>query len=152
MLSGSRLKRTVLVTWGYPVYNPQTMKGRLNGMEITKEARNALATRISKMNYMFTEEYLKEIEIREEEEKKAKNLKDDEFMVMTGDWNAKVDLDCMKSCVEIIKYLTDDEETVEPWQFAGITAMLDQANKEHSVDYSMPQAISDVLGIRFLKN
>lgn len=57
----------------------------------------------------------------------------------------------MKSCVEIIHYLTSEEEVVAPWQMAGITAMLDKSNEEHSFDYSMPQAISDVLGIRFIK-
>ena len=106
------------------------------------------------MNYMFTSEYLKELDNKAEEEKKAAEMKEkDGFgcMIMTGDWNAKVNLDCMKSCVEVINYLTDEKEEVSAWQAAGINAMLDKANEEHEVDYSMPQAISDILGIRFMK-
>lgn len=123
--------------------------------EITMEERKALATRITKLNYLFTADYLKELANKEEEEKKAREAEEkDEFtcIVMTGDWNAKVNLDCMKSCVEVIDYLiNEDDEPVEAWQFAGITAMLNKANEEHSFDYSMPQAISDILGIRFMK-
>ena len=122
--------------------------------EVTREERKALAGRITKLNYLYTDEYLKELAKGEEEKARAKAMKDrDEFccMVMTGDWNAKVDLDCMKSCVEVIHYLLNDDEAVESWQMAGITAMIDKSNEENSFDYSLPQAISDVLGIRFLK-
>ncbi len=124
--------------------------------EVRMEARKELAKRIAALNYLFTSEYLQEIGKAEEEKKIAEKMKNEESnefrcIVMTGDWNAQVDLDCMKSCVEIIKYLTDENEAVEGWQMAGIKAMLDQSNEDRSYDYSMPQAISDVLGIRFLK-
>ena len=124
--------------------------------EVTMETRKDLARRIATLNYYYTDEYLQELAKAEEEKKAAEEMKNDptdEFrcMVMTGDWNAHVNLECMKNCVEIIHYLTNEEEVVEPWQLAGITAMLDKSNEEHSFDYSMPQAISDVLGIRFIK-
>ena len=124
--------------------------------EVMMEERKALARRIASLNYVYTNEYIQELEKAEEEKKAAEAMKNDpsdEFrcMVMTGDWNAHVNLDCMKSCVEIIHYLTNEEEVVESWQMAGITAMLDKSNEDHSYDYSMPQAISDVLGIRFIK-
>lgn len=122
--------------------------------EVTREERKALAARIAKLNYLYTDEYLADLAKDEEEKAKAKAMKDsDEIccMVMTGEWNAKVTLDCMKSCVEVIHYLLNDDEVVESWQMAGITAMLDKSNEENSFDYSLPQAISDVLGIRFLK-
>ena len=124
--------------------------------DITKETCRALATRIARMENLFTAEYIQELAKAEQEKKAAEAMKNepgDEFkcIVMTGDWNAQVDLDCMKSCVEIIAYLTEDDCDLQDWQLAGITAMLDKANENHSVDYSMPQAISDVLGIRFLK-
>ena len=124
--------------------------------EVTMEERKALARRIASLNYVYTDEYLQELAKAEEEKKAAEAMKNDssdEFhcMIMTGDWNAHVNLDCMKSCVEIIHYLTDEKEEVCPWQMAGITAMLDKSNEEHGYDYSMPQAISDVLGIRFIK-
>lgn len=124
--------------------------------EVTMEARKDLARRIATLNYYYTAEYLQELTTAEKEKKAAEAMKSeqtDEFrcMVMTGDWNAHVNLECMKNCVEIVNYLTDKEEVVELWQLAGITAMLDKSNEEHSYDYSMPQAISDVLGIRFMK-
>lgn len=124
--------------------------------EVTMEARKDLARRIAILNYYYTAEYLQELTTAEKEKKAAEAMKSeqtDEFrcMVMTGDWNAHVNLECMKNCVEIVNYLTDKEEVVELWQLAGITAMLDKSNEEHSYDYSMPQAISDVLGIRFMK-
>ena len=124
--------------------------------EVTMEARKDLARRIATLNYYYTAEYLQELTTAEKEKKAAEAMKSeqtDEFrcMVMTGDWNAHVNLECMKNCVEIVNYLTDKEEVVELWQLAGITAMLDKSNEEHSYDYSMPQAISDVLGIRFVK-
>lgn len=124
--------------------------------EITKETRRELATRIARMENVFTAEYIKELAKAEEEKKAAaamKNESGNEFkcLVMTGDWNAQVDLECMKSCVEIIAYLTEDDCDMQDWQHAAITAMLDTANENHFVDYSMPQAISDVLGIRFIK-
>ena len=119
--------------------------------EITMENRKDLARRIATLNYYYTAEYLQELDKAEQEKKAAEELKNgqvDEFrcMILTGDWNAQVDLDCMKSCVEIIRYLIDEKEVVEAWQVAGITAMLDKSNEEHCFDYSMPQAISDVLG------
>lgn len=125
--------------------------------KFTKEDRKNLMTRICKLNMIFTEEYLNELKTAEEEKKKAEELKKTETdeircVVMTGDWNAQVDLDCMKTCAEIIGYLRDEENEVEAWQLAGINAMMDKSNEEHSVDYSMPQAISDVLGIRFMKD
>lgn len=125
--------------------------------KFTKEDRHNLIGRICKMNMIFTEEYLKELETAEQEKKKAEELKKTETdeircVVMTGDWNAQVDLDCMKTCAEIIGYLRDEENDVEAWQLAGINAMMYKSNEEHSVDYSMPQAISDVLGIRFMKD
>ena len=124
--------------------------------EITMEERKALARRIAALNYVYTDEYIQELAKAEEEKMAAEAMKNEptnEFrcMVMTGDWNAHVNLECMKNCVEIIHYLTKEEEVVEPWQMAGITAMLDKSNEEHGYDYSMPQAISDVLGIRFIK-
>ena len=124
--------------------------------EVTMEARKDLARRIAILNYYYTAEYLQELTTAEKEKKAAEAMKSeqtDEFrcMVMTGDCNAHVNLECMKNCVEIVNYLTDKEEVVELWQLAGITAMLDKSNEEHSYDYSMPQAISDVLGIRFMK-
>lgn len=122
--------------------------------EVKMEDRKALAGRIAKLNYLYTDDYLKELDHSKEEKAKAEAMKDsDEIccMVMTGEWNAKVSLDCMKSCVEVIHYLLNNEEVVESWQMAGITAMIDKSNEENSFDYSMPQAISDVLGIRFLK-
>lgn len=122
----------------------------------TKEVRMKLMTRICKLNMIFTEEYLNELKTAEEEKKKVEELKETErdelcCMVLTGEWNANVDLDCMKTCAEIIGYLRDEENDVEAWQLAGINAMMDKSNEEHSVDYSMPQAISDILGIRFMQ-
>ena len=73
-------------------------------------------------------------------------------MIMTGEWNAKVTLDAMKTCVEVIDFLIDKDEEVLAWQGAGITAMLDKAHEEHEFSYDLPQAISDILGIRFLKD
>lgn len=124
-------------------------------MEMNREERVALAGRISKLNYLFTADYIKALAVKSEEEKKAEAMKEkDEFccMIMTGDWNSKVVLDCMKSCVEVIDFLLNDKEEVLQWQGAGITAMLDKANEEHEFDYSLPQAVSDILGIRFTKN
>ena len=123
--------------------------------EITKQDRKDLATRISRMNYLFTSEYIEELRKIEEEKKAveaAKNSDKQVVVVMTGEWNAQVDLDCMKACVEIIDYLMNDDECdLTYWQLSGINAMLDASNEEGEVNYSMPQAISDCLGIRFLK-
>lgn len=123
--------------------------------EMNMEERKALATRITKLNYLLTSDYIKELSVKAEEEKKAAEMKDtDGFccMIMTGDWNSKVTLDCMKTCVEVVDFLIDKDEEVLAWQAAGINAMLDKANEEHEFDYNLPQAISDILGIRFLKD
>lgn len=122
--------------------------------EITMAERKELAARMAKLNFYYTEEYIAEVAKAEEEKKKAEAMKESgEFccMIMTGDWNAHVDLDCMKECCEVIRYLNNEDEDVEAWQYMGIMAMLDQANEDRCFDYSMPQAISDILGIRFSK-
>ena len=124
--------------------------------EATMEQRRELAVRIHKLNSLFTREYLAELENQKKEQEAIKKLESDssseiKCMALTADWNASVDLDCMTECIEVIDYLQNEEEPVELWQLAGISAMICQSNKDHSFDYSLPQAISDVLGIRFLK-
>ena len=122
-------------------------------MEITMEERKALAGRIAKLNYLYTADYLGDLETAEEEKKKiAEMQKKDEFccMILTGEQNAKITLDCMKSCVDVIRFLNDEKNGVDAWQMAGIKAMLDQSNSDGGFSYDLPQAISDVLGIRFL--
>lgn len=124
--------------------------------EATMEQRRELAVRIHKLNSLFTREYLAELKNQKKEQEAIKKLESDssseiKCMALTADWNASVDLDCMTECIEVIDYLQNEEEPVELWQLAGINAMIDQSNKDRSFDYSLPQAISDMLGIRFLK-
>ena len=51
--------------------------------------------------------------------------------------------------MKVIKFLANEDEVVYGWQLDGINAMLNRANDDKEYDYSMPTAISDVLGIRF---
>ena len=132
-------------------------KGAKNMAKLTKEDRHNLIGRICMMNTIFIKEYREELLKAKEEKKKAEEMMKEESdeircMVMTGDWNAKVDLDCIKTCSEIFDYLYDEENDVEPWQLIAINAMMDKCNEDNSVDYALPQAISDVLGIRFMKD
>ena len=124
--------------------------------ESTKETRINLITRICKMNMLFQIEYFEDLKKAEEEQKQAEELKksesdDIQVMLMTGDWNAKVSLDCMKSCAEVCDYLREEKNELYEWQAKAITAMIDQAKEDESYPYDMPQAISDILGIRFMK-
>ena len=124
--------------------------------EATMEERKALANRIHKLNSLYTMDYLDDLKKAAEEEAEAQKIKEENsdeivIMVMTGSQNAKVTLGCMEDCIKIIKFLANKDETVYGWQMEGINAMLNQANKDHEYDYSMPTAISDVLGIRYLE-
>ena len=124
--------------------------------EATMEERKELANRIHRLNSLFTLDYLDDLKKAEEEKAAAKRMTEENsdkitVMVMTGDWNAKVTLGCMKDCMDIIKFLADKEKQVLGWQMDAINAMLNRANEEKEYDFSMPTAISDVLGIRYLK-
>ena len=124
--------------------------------EATMEERKALANRIHKLNSLYTMDYLDDLKKAAEEEAECKRIMEENTdevicMVMTGNQNAKVTLTCMEDCMKVIKFLSNKDETVYGWQLKGINAMLDQANEDHEYDYSMPTAISDVLGIRYLE-
>ena len=130
------------------------MESAITITEATMEQRKELAGRIHRLNSLFTIEYLEELENGKKEQEAVQKMKEGgepEIMVLTADWNAKVNLDGMRDCMDVIKYLSNEENEVYLWQLAGINAMLDQSNADKSFDYSLPTAISDVLGIRFMK-
>ena len=67
------------------------------------------------------------------------------FRVSAHDHNASVMKDCMKAARDAANYLRNKENDIEEWQLAGITAMIDQCNKENIVAYDLPYAINGLL-------
>ena len=116
-------------------------------MEIKESIRN-LMKRVSCMNMLFTEEYVKELENLEKEKElveKAKKSEEPTCVVMTADWNAKVDLDCMKECTKIFQYLNGHADDIEEWVIAGINAMMDKVNEMKELPYDLPTVIYKML-------
>lgn len=119
--------------------------------EIMK-ARIETARRIQRATYLYTEEYVKEMDNRKREiaaEKEAQERYERtgkiEMIVMTAENNAKVMMDCITDCIHAVNILKNKEEDVEPWMLAGINAMMDKANEDHIIPFDLPTSICGLL-------
>ena len=114
------------------------------------ERRKQVIKRLYSLVYWFADEMLSEEEAEareaaEFERQKAEKPGELIMRVSAHDNNARVMKDCMKAARDAANYLRDKENDVEDWQIAGITAMLDQCNKEGIVAYDLPYAINGLL-------
>ena len=100
------------------------------------EERVAVAKRLQRAVFYFSEEYLKELENKAKEDEavaamQANSSKDGpvQCMVLTAEGNASVMLDCIKELHRAVHILLDKQEDVDEWMLSGITAMMDRANE-----------------------
>lgn len=99
-------------------------------------------------------EYMNDLEKAEEERKaceKAKESGELVVMILTGEQNAKVMLECMKDMKEAIDFMNNTDRDVENWQLAGINAMFDQCNAERVIHFDIGTAVCGILGTQFYK-
>ena len=99
-------------------------------------------------------EYMNDLEKAEQEReacKKAEESGEFTIMVLTGEQNAKVMLDCMKDMKEAIDFMNNTDRDVENWQLAGINAMFDQCNSEGIIPFDIGTAVCGILGTQFYK-
>lgn len=116
------------------------------------EERKELAKRLRRATYLFTREYLDELEKVEQEKAECKAAEEAyksdgvvRCVLLTAENNAKTMLGCMKDMVRAAEILADPEEDVDEWMMAGITAMLDKANEMKIIPYDLPGSICGVL-------
>lgn len=105
---------------------------------VLSEERVAVAKRLQRAVFYFTEEYLKELE------NKAKDGPV-QCMVLTAEGNANVMLDCIKELHRAVHILLDKQEDVDEWMLSGITAMMDRANEMKIIPYDLPTSICGLL-------
>lgn len=116
------------------------------------EERVAVAKRLQRAVFYFTEEYLKELENKAKEDEavaamQANSPKDGpvQCMVLTAEGNANVMLDCIKELHRAVHILLDKQEDVDEWMLSGITAMMDRANEMKIIPYDLPTSICGLL-------
>lgn len=116
------------------------------------KARFETAKRIRRATYYYTEMYVKELDKRKHEivaEKKAQERYEHtgkvEVIVMTAENNAKVMMGCITDCIHAVNILKDKEQDVEPWMLAGINAMMDKANEDHTIPFDLTTSICGLL-------
>ncbi len=114
------------------------------------EERKATARRIQRLCYIFTSDYIDDMKKASEEEEACKRMKENpdgeiKIMVLTGDQNAKVSLECMTECVKAVRLLLNPKEDIDDWMLAGINAMIDKSNEAHGYAFDLPTAINGVM-------
>lgn len=117
-----------------------------------KEIRISLCKRLHHLGWFYTQEYLKELENKVEEEKRIQELKNSDepvCCVLTADNNAKVMLDCMKATNAAMDILRDEDEDVEDWQISAINAALDTTNDSQYVSFDLPYCILGMMGAQY---
>lgn len=119
---------------------------------VLSEERVAVAKRLQRAVFYFTEEYLKELENKAKEDEavaamQANSSKDGpvQCMVLTAEGNANVMLDCIKELHRAVHILLDKQEDVDEWMLSGITAMMDRANEMKIIPYDLPTSICGLL-------
>lgn len=99
-------------------------------------------------------EYMNDLDQAEKEREaceKAKESGELVCIVLTGESNAKVMLQCMKDMREAIDFMKNPEHDIENWQLAGINGMFDQCNAEYIIPYDIGTAVCGILGTQFYK-
>jgi len=99
-------------------------------------------------------EYMNDLEEAEQEReacKKAEESGELTIIVLTGEQNAAVMLECMKDMKEAIDFMSNTDNDEENWQLAGINAMFDQCNTECIVPFDIGTAVCGILGTQFYK-
>ena len=113
------------------------------------KTRKETITRLHVMMSILSMEYMDNLSKAEEEQKaceEAKKSGELKITVLTGDWNAKVMMDCMKETRKAIEYMKNDDNDIEEWQLAGINAMFDTVNATGNLPFDLPTAICGILG------
>jgi hypothetical protein len=116
------------------------------------KTRKETVQRLMKLLGVFTMDYLSDLENIENEKKlcaEAEQTGEPKIIVLTGEQNAKVMLNCMKEIRKAVKFLNDDENEVDNWQLAGINAMFDTVNETKEIPYDLPYAVCGILGTDF---
>ena len=127
-------------------------------MEATKEARTGTATRIARLLYYYTRDYLNTLDEKAQEDAARKEMVEayssdggTRVMICTAESNLKVALSCMRECVAAVDTLSHAEESVDDWMIAGIEAMIDKSNENNEFSFNLPTAICGVLGTEYRK-
>lgn len=130
--------------------NTTDQKARPNTMKCRKETLKRMKMALANLSI----EYMNDLEKAEEERKaceKAKESGELVVMILTGEQNAKVMLECMKDMKEAIDFMSNTDRDVENWQLAGINAMFDQCNAERVIPFDIGTAVCGILGTQFYK-
>ena len=99
-------------------------------------------------------EYMNDLDQAEKEREVCEKAKESDELVcivLTGESNAKVTLECMKDMREAIDFMKNPEHDIENWQLAGINGMFDQCNAEGIIPYDIGTAVCGILGTQFYK-
>lgn len=102
------------------------------------EERVAVAKRLQRAVFYFTEEYLKELENKSKEDEAVAAMQ-------ANSSNANVMLDCIKELHRAVHILLDKQEDVDEWMLSGITAMMDRANEMKIIPFDLPTSICGLL-------
>lgn len=111
---------------------------------------NETAKRLYRLNAIYTNDYLSDLEKIEEEKKEIESVKENDEVIcvlLTGEQNAKVTLRCMKDCINAVKALKkhqDELDNDDQWILAGINGMLDNAD-ENGYNFDLPYVILKML-------
>lgn len=116
------------------------------------EERVAVAKRLQRAVFWYTEEYIKELDNKAKEDEAVAAMQANssnggpiQCMVLTAENNAKVMLDCIKDLQQAVHILLDKQEDVDEWMLSGIAAMMDRANEMKIIPFDMPTSICGLL-------
>lgn len=122
----------------------------------TREERREAAKRIQRFTYYYTKEYVSEMDNKKREDAAVKEMQDTatesgeiKCMVLTAENNARVMMGCITDCIAAVNILTNMEEDVDDWMFAGINTMLDKVYESHTIPFDLPLSICGLLCAQF---
>lgn len=121
---------------------------------VLSEERKEVARRLQRITFYYTEEYVEDLTKKEKEDAAIKELEANpsgeiRCMVLTAEHNAEVMMDCIKDLIRAVNILRDENEEVDEWMLAGITAMLDKVAQLKVLPYDLPASVCGLLGAQY---
>ena len=122
----------------------------------TKEERRETAKRIQRLAYLYTVEYVSQMDNKKREDAAVKEMQDAatesgeiKCMVLTAENNARVAMGSITDCIAAVNILVNMEEDVDDWMIAGINAMLDKIRVTRGVPFDLSTSICGLLGAQY---